>query len=274
MNNLVFCSTGAITGRANGWNWRVALEQGNSIQADGFEWMMEADYYDKWQTMAPVLASSPFSFPVFHIDKSIGVYLAGETGQEQRHGQALFEENCAFAKAIGAGRLVFHLWSGPVSDRFLSRNRKALPELYAMAGRYGLTLMLENVPCAVGNPLSHLEAIAQSYPMAQFVYDLRFGAFHEQNEAILASDLMKNGAITHVHVSDYVGPPHDFTSLRPIPHLGKGIIGLERLLPALAGVFSGTVTLESPSSTPEGCSVSDVNSDLAFLRYYLNEKRG
>lgn len=270
MKYQLYCSTGAMLGRINGWDHRILLAAGGDVEADGFEFMMEPLYYDTWEQIGRDLAASGFSFPVMHTDKEIGVYLAG--GPEEREkGLSLFETNCKLAVMLGAVRLVLHLWSGQVSDRYFDNNLAALSRLYDIAARYELRLMVENVPCAVGSPLAHFAAIAAAYPGASFVYDLRFGAFHEENPAMLASSFMKTGAIAHVHVSDYVGPPHAFSSLRPILHLGDGIIGLASLLPALSACYAGkSLTLESPAFLPDGCDTKAINADLDYIRRFLS----
>lgn len=270
MKYELYCSTGAMVGRINGWDHRILLATCGAVEADGFEFMMEPVYYEDWERIGRDLAKSGFSFPVMHTDKEIGVYLAG--GPEEREkGLSLFETNCRLAVMLGATRLVLHLWSGQVSDQYFENNLAALSRLYEIAARYDVLLMVENVPCAVGSPLAHFAAIAAAYPDAVFVYDLRFGAFHEENRAMLASSFMKNGAIAHVHVSDYVGPPHTFSSLRPILHLGDGIIGLASLLPALGACYAGkSLTLESPAFLPDGCDTDAINTDLAFIRRFLS----
>ena len=101
------------------------------------------------------------------------------------------------------------------------------------------------------------------------MYDVRFGAFHEQNERIVLSGALSDGRIDHVHLSDYVGPPHDFASLRPILHLGKGIIGLEALLSRIAEAYHGTLTLESPEILEAGCAVDVINQDLSFVKRFI-----
>ena len=144
-----------------------------------------------------------------------------------------------------------------------------LDALYEIADEYGIRLLIENVPCACHDPITNLKRVLEQKPEAQFVYDVRFGAFHEQNDTILSSGALRDGRIDHIHISDYVGPPHDFASLRPILHLGKGIIGMDTLLPKILCDYHGTLTLESPEILELGCAVDAINQDLAFVKRYL-----
>ncbi len=268
MNNKILCSTGAIVGRDNRWNHRLVTAYGKEIDADGFELMMVKPYYDDLGTVLDDYNKSGLSFPVIHAEKDIGIFLGGEE-EDEREGLRLFRLNCHAGKAVGAEKLVLHLWSGQRSDRYIERNLAVTEKLFAIAEEYGIALLCENVPCVMQDPLTHLAALRALHPHAAFVYDLRFGAFHGQNEAILASGALSDGRVAHMHVSDYVGPPHDFSSLRPIPHLGKGIIGMASLLSRIAPLYHGSVTLESPEICPDTCRYDVINADLAFMRRYL-----
>ena len=268
MKNKLYCSTGTMVGRANGWNHRLFIDNGKYIDADGFELMMVKAYYEKLETVVRDCVSSGLFFGVIHAEKDIGFYLGGDEA-DQAEALRLFRINCEAGRAIGAEKLVLHLWSGPRSDNDLVKNLLMLDALYEIADEYGIRLLIENVPCALHDPITNLKRVLQQKPKAQFVYDVRFGAFHEQNDKILASGALCDGRIDHIHISDYVGPPHDFTSLRPILHLGKGIIGLENLLPGIAEKYHGTLTLESPEILEVGCAVDAINCDLAFVKRFI-----
>ncbi len=273
MNNPLYCSTGTMVGRANHWNHRLFVDYGQKIEADGFELMMVKAYYEKLDRVVADARASGLLFPVLHAEKDIGLLL-GQGEEARREARRLFRLNCEAAGAIGAEKIVLHLWSGTLSDANLETNLGELPALYAAAKACGLALLLENVPCARHDPITNLSRVAERFPDARFVYDLRFGAFHEQNEEIVASGALSDGRIAHMHLSDYAGPPHDFNSLRPILHLGQGIIGLEKLLPRIAPFYHGSVTLESPEILEEGCGVAAINADMAFLRRYFRPAEG
>jgi len=268
VKNKLYCSTGTMVGRANGWNHRLFIENGKYIEADGFELMMVKAYYEKLDIVLRDCVVSGLYFGVIHAEKDIGFYLGGDK-EDQAEALRLFRVNCEAGRAIGAEKLVLHLWSGPRSDHDLSRNLMMLDDLYEIAERSRIRLLIENVPCAMNDPITNLSRVTQKRPDAQFVYDVRFGAFHEQNEAIVSSGALSDGRIDHVHLSDYVGPPYDFASLRPILHLGKGIIGLEKLLPMIAEKYHGTLTLESPEILEAGCAVDAINCDLAYVKRFI-----
>ena len=56
----------------------------------------------------------------------------------------------------------------------------------------------------------------------------------------------------HMHVSDFTGVQHDFHCLRPIPMPGEGSIDFDSFFAAVKPIYSGTVTLESPSLDEHG----------------------
>ncbi len=268
MKNKLYCSTGTMVGRANGWNHRIFIENGKFIEADGFELMMVKAYYEKLSTVVHDAVKSGLYFGVIHAEKDIGFYLGGDD-EDQAEALRLFCVNCETGRAIGAEKLVLHLWSGPRSDNDLARNLMMLDALYEIAERSRIRLLIENVPCALHDPIANLSRVLEKKQDAQFVYDVRFGAFHEQNERIVSSGALSDGRIDHIHISDYVGPPHDFASLRPILHLGKGIVGLEKLLPIIAEKYHGTLTLESPEILESGCAVDAINRDLAYVKRFI-----
>lgn len=265
MKQGLYCSTGTMVGRANLWNNRLFVDFSREIEADGYELMMVNAYYDRLSEVLKYSEKSELPFPVIHAEKDIGFYLGGDD-EDRREGVRLFSVNCEAGRAIGAEKLVLHLWSGQRSDADLSRNLTALDELYEIAERAGLLLLCENVPCAHYDPIVNLSRVLEKKPEAQFVYDVRFGAFHEQNDVIVSSGALESGRIAHMHVSDYVGPPHHFSSLRPIPHLGEGIIGMESLLSEIAKRYNGTVTLESPEICADTVKYGAINRDLEFIR--------
>ncbi len=265
MKQPLYCSTGTMVGRANLWNYRLFTDHSREIAADGYELMMVNAYYERLSEVISYSEKSSLPFAVLHIEKDIGFYLGGDD-EDRREALRLFGENCLIGRALGVKKGVLHLWSGRRSDYDLSKNLASLSTLYEMSDKAGFELLIENVPCAYHDPIENLSRVETLFPKARFVYDIRFGAFHEQNEAILASGALESGKIDHLHVSDYVGPPHDFSSLRPIPHLGEGIIGVRPLLTAIAPRFSGSVTLESPEILEEGVALEAINRDLWYIK--------
>ena len=269
MRQGLYCSTGTMVGRANTWNNRLFVDHSREIRADGYELMMVTAYYDRLSEVIRYAEKSVLPFPVIHAEKDIGFYLGGDA-EDRAEALRLFRLNCETGRALGSRKLVLHLWSGRRSDFDLSINLLSLDALYEIAERAGLLLLCENVPCAYYDPITNLLRVLKAHPDAQFVYDLRFGAFHEQNDRIVSSGALENGRIGHMHVSDYIGPAHDFSSLRPILHLGEGVIGMEALLSEIARRYTGTVTLESPEILVDGVDADAINRDLDFIRRVFN----
>ncbi len=273
MKQGLYCSTGTMVGRANIWNHRLFADHSREIQADGYELMMVTAYYEKLSEVLAYADKSVLPFPVIHAEKDIGFYLGGDA-EDRAEALRLFRINCEAGRAVGSKKLVLHLWSGRRSDGDLSINLLSLDALYEMADAAGLLLLIENVPCVYHDPITNLSRVLTARQDAKFVYDLRFGAFHEQNDRIVSSGALENGLVGHLHVSDYIGPAHDFSSLRPILHLGEGIIGMESLLSRIAKRYAGSVTLESPEILVDGVDADAINRDLDFIRRVFGAVNG
>lgn len=265
MKQPLYCSTGTMVGRFNLWNHKLFVDYSGEIEADGYELMMVNAYYEKLSEVLSYAEKSRLPFGVIHAEKDIGYYLGGDE-DDRREALRLFSINCEAGKAVGAEKIVLHLWSGERSDKALSHNLSMLDALFEISERAGLLLVIENVPCVYHDPITNLKEVLALRPDARFVYDVRFGAFHEQNEAIVASGALESGRVAHLHVSDYVGPAHHFSSLRPILHLGEGIIGMESLLLKIAPRYHGSITLESPEILANTVATEAINRDLAFIR--------
>lgn len=270
MNNAIYCSTGTMVGRVNDFNLDIFLDAADKINCAGFEFMMYPVMYERYPTDIPKVIEAAkqknISFPVIHTDKDIGIWLScSQPGWREKAFEA-FDFNCKIGEMLGSRKAVLHLWGGDPSDRYVKNNISCVPELFKIAGDHGLLLVIENVPCAKGDPLTHWGEIKEAYPDAKFIYDTRFSAFHEQHNAFLDSGFFTDGSIEHIHVSDYTGPAHSFDSLRPIPHLGKGSAGLDSLLADIFRVYHGSVTLESPEIHPDRTYPDRINEDIAFIR--------
>lgn len=267
MNNILLCSTGVMVGRANLWNEKLISEYCREIEADAFELMMVNAFYEKGLKVLHSTEASNCRFPIIHAEKDIGIFLADDDINVRKKGISLFEFNCKMGVDIGAQHLVFHLWSGGVSDTKLDNNISMLDELYAICDKYRLKLLIENVPCVKNDPVINFNRVLEHNSQASFVYDMRFGGFHEQNEFFLSSGWL-SGAIEHVHVSGYIGPARDFSSLRPILHLNDpiGKVDYSALLPILSSRYDKTITNESPAIKEKGCGLDEINRDMRFLR--------
>ncbi|MBE6608079.1 MAG: sugar phosphate isomerase/epimerase [Ruminococcaceae bacterium] len=271
MNNKIYCSSGTMVGRINNYNYNLFTENIKEIEADGFELMMVAAYYPVLSELISAIEKTGANIPVVHAEKDIGEAFAETDRDILSKAFDAFETNCRVGKHLASEKIVLHLWSGLVSDSFFKNNLAALPYLYDIAAKYSLELLIENVPCTTADPFSNLSAIDEKYPHVNFIFDTRFGAFHEQTDKFLSSEWLTNGKIRHMHFSDYVGPAHDFRSLRPIPHLGCGLVGFDSIMPVISEKYHGSITLESPELHAEGPDTEKLNNDLRYIKKWVRK---
>lgn len=266
MNNPIYCSTGTVIGRANYYDYRLIPRLAERINADAFELMMLTAWYPRLETVAAYLRDSGVRFAVMHSDKDIGTHLSfGEDDDAMRKYRLCVRT----AAAVGAEKLVLHLWGGRGSDTDFDHNLSFCPEMRRIAADSGILLVVENVPCSAGDPLSHWESLAARDPEQRYIFDTRFGDFHGQlfsaaREWFLGPRLP---LIKHMHISDYLGPQHDFRSLRPIVHPGEGIIDFASFFSYAAPVYHDSITLESPVLAEDGTTdIDKLNKTLDYLR--------
>lgn len=272
MNNKIYCSTGTIVGRANGFNYKLFTENHKEIISDGFELMMVHAYYPILSDLSRDIERSGANIEVLHAEKDIGGLLTQSDPAAVKKAFSDFEANCALAESLGAKKVVFHLWSAPDSDRFFEKNLSYLPFFLESAEKHGVLLLIENVPCAKSDPFKRLCEIDEKFPSTRFIFDTRFGAFHEQTDKFLESEWIGSGKIAHMHFSDYTGPAHAFSSLRPIPHLTDGIVGFDRIMPIISERYHGSITLESPEIRCDASGIDKINRDLDYIRKNTSKK--
>ena len=280
MKRPLYCSTGALVGRVNGYDFRGAMKILRSLYEEerirGLELMMLPAYYENRAAVTEAVRQSGVPSPVIHCEKEIGTMLSDagaltDSGHEEE-ARALSEEafrlfrlNCAFAEDLGIPRMVIHLWGGRTSDSHIARNVGALPDLTETAAAHGLRLLVEIVPSSAGDPLSNWKRVLPFLGNGGLIFDSRFGKLHEQIRETL-TDPAVTPRIEHVHVSDFGGGYREFSALRPILHPGEGKIDF----PALAGLldrmgYAGSVTLESPVMGENGWNVPKLGRTLSYL---------
>ena len=248
----ILCSTGALIGRPNGWNLRLLETCIPNLTCDGFEFMMYSTWYDQIDEVQAYLRTLPTTFPVLHCEKGIGERITRggvELGEAYEH----FTKNCALAAAIGAGKLVLHLWNGVDSDRHFERNLEACGKLMEIAESYGLTLTVENVVCNVADPMTRLCQLHEAYPDLHFTFDTKMAAFHGQVEALYRPENQAIfGKVAHLHTNDYRGGVLDWGSLRTL-HIGEGQIDFATFFRFVWNQgYTGDFTVEATSFDPEG----------------------
>lgn len=278
----LYCSTGAIIGRVNGYDYRHILRVMPALCADvpldGLELMMLPAYLDKLPEMAREFTEAGLCFPVIHADKEVGTMLSTGANQGSEgltlcgRAMRLWEQSCEMGARIGARQIVLHLWGGLDSDAHLAGNLDYLERLRGRALGFGLEVLIENVPCTTADPITNLTAIHAAFPDQRFVFDTRFAAFHRQLDSLTATSWLIGDRLAHVHISDLRdGADRDFSRLRPILHPGEGSIDFPALLgDLLARGYRGTVTLESPVMHEAGIDSAKLGASLKLLRGLLD----
>ncbi len=271
MNNKIYVSTGTMVGRINNYSYKIFTENAKDINADAFELMMVHAYYPILSEVCAEIDRVGAKIAVIHAEKDIGGFLSEKDPEILKKAFADFELNCKVGAHLGAKKIVFHLWSAPSSDTCFENNLASIPYLCEITDKYSIELLIENVPCMKRDPFTNLSEIDAKYPDIKFIFDTRFGAFHEQTHKFLSSDWLSNGKIAHMHFSDYIGPAHDFRSLRPIPHLGQGLVGFDRIMPIISGKYHGSITLESPEIHEHDTNIEKINKDLKYIRKWVEK---
>lgn len=268
----LYCSTGTFIGRRNGRDPALLPQYAPQLHCDGFELMYYGAWSAEWDTVLPRLCADHPHIPVLHTEKDIGELIGKCNDADTVTACGMFTQNCIAATDVGAKILVLHLWSGETSDRHIDYNIEILGELLRIAARYGMVIAVENIPCAYGDPLHHLEQIAARYDACRFTVDTRLAAFHRQEMKIFDCDFLFGAKrVVHIHVNDFDGSPMDWSSLRHYVHPGFGIIDFDRLCEKIRKTgYDGSYTVESPIFLSDGTAdLAKMNQTLAFLRKRL-----
>lgn len=263
----IYCSTGTFVGRRNGGNWLPLVRDGHRLRCDGFELMLIPMWYDVLPDLIAALRESGLRFPVLHADKGIGDDISSLP--EDAFGACIdkWKRNLETACAAGAGKVVTHIWGIPDSDRYLSRLYERVLRLREIALSYGLDMLAENCCCVHGSPLDHMRELLTMEPGMGFTVDTRPAQFHRELPRLCADDALWQGAVRHLHISDFRGGEKDWNALYPIPAPGEGDVDYPAFFAHLKAVnYAGTATLESP------CRFSD-RLDWELMNRYLDFAR-
>lgn len=269
--NRILCSTGAVIGRPNGRDFTLLQQCVDSLRCDGFEFMMYDSWYEKTDALRSFLSGLSASFPVFHIEKNVGNLLSRDWDGDTEKALSLFESNCALAGEIGAEKLVLHLWGGLDSDKNIAHNIECCKALQEISDSYGLVLTVENVVCNRADPMSHLLALARTYPDIRFTFDTKMAAFHGQLDLLYAEEnRWLFPRIRHMHINDYAGGYMDWGNLRTL-HPGEGHVELDKLFAFLKQMnYQGDFTIEATSFDQNGVIDFDaLNRTFDKLRKWL-----
>jgi len=264
----ILCSTGAFTRSSDPRSHEAIVKYGHALGADGLEIIFYPRWYQEQERIARELRSSHLSFPVLHMEKSIGEYFGSSDAEEREQGVLRFEQNCIFAQQLGAQIVVLHLWAMPASDIQLEHNLQPLSRCLDIAWQYGLVLAIETIPCVYADPLSNVRRAIEHDPRARVALDTEFLAWHDQLEAIFAASwLWQPGLVRHVHLKDHSGELSS-NEVRHYLHPGEGQIDFQRFVQQLRAFgFEGALSLESRAINSNGeVEVARIQKSLQFMR--------
>lgn len=259
--NKVLCSTGALIGMPNGRNHKLIEKFAKHLKCDGFEFMMYSTWYDKVDEIVRDLNRMSLSFPIIHCDKRLGEKLAGNEEKDLEEAFEKFEINCQIAEDLHARKMVFHLWNGIISDQNIKNNLKAYEILAAIARKYNIDLLVENVVCNHENPMQHWCELTEKYSDIHFIFDTKMAAFHNQMELVYQDDyrwLWDDRRIKHLHINDYAGGYMEWDKLKTLP-IGRGNINFEKFFTFINEKnYKEDYTVEATAFLPNG----DVDYDM------------
>ncbi len=271
--NEMYCSTGTVIGRVTGFDHTVIRRELPRIcretGADGIEHVITPAFYDNDAQKLAIISDSGLRCAVIHADKNIGLLLSKGGEENAREAMRLWRVNCEYTRSLGCQRAVLHLWGGTESDQDFDYNASFMDEILSVSDKYNITTLIENIPCVALDPLTRWRELEKN--KCGFIYDVRFGQLHGQNPDILASDYMKTGRISHMHISDFGGGFRQFSAIRPILHPNEGKVDFPALFRGLkeAG-YRGTFTLESPVMSEDGLDLDKLCRTLSWLREQID----
>ena len=234
----------------------------NNGLISGGEFMFAHSFYDKLDEIFNTIHG--IKFDVIHCDKEIGIMLSECNDTISAQALQLLKTNCEFGKKLGAKKGVFHLWGSTKSDSHIDYNISYLPKIIKIFDEYKIELLIENIPCTCHSGLENWHRIASIYPDINFIFDTRFGAFHDEIDKTFSDPIWKK--IKHIHISDYSSFPRDFSKIRPILHPCEGVINFEHLFDELKRIkYAGSFTLESPVMSQGYIDIDKLTNTLKYL---------
>ena len=261
-----YCSTGTFIGRINGRNHRFILDYGPQIRCDGFEFMMNDDWYEKIDGILKDLEGCGLCFPVLHADKASGDMISSLPDAQLAKLYDLWRRNMEIAAALGAKKAVCHIWGRPDSDAQPARIFERVQKLREISAQYGVDLLSENNACIHGSPMAHLLEYTRLDPGFGVIIDTRAAQFHRELEAIGACSALWNN-IRHIQISDMHGGYKQWDAMYPILAPGAGDVNFPAFFSAVrAHGYDNTITLESPAMYPDCVGVAQLNQYLDFIR--------
>ena len=272
----VYASTGAFITRKNGRNIRLVETVAPEIHADGFEFLMFDSWNDNIGEIRKILKNAPVRFPVMHLDKAIGDALSERGADGEDDAMRFLSRDIETALAIGAKKLVLHLWNGPSADDRFDAMLPAASRFFDLAKSAQLELTIENVISRSFTSLERLRTLSEYDSRLVFTYDTKMA--HLKNENALLKDdewrfLFSDHKISHLHVNDSSVLRHNGARLAVL-HMGEGDVDFESFFGIVKETgFSGTLTVESTSVREDGTvEVEKLNNTLSKVRAFLKNR--
>lgn len=159
--NRVLCSTGALIGPPNGWDFALLRAYADKLECDGYEFLMYGAWHENADDLRRLLKNFPASIPVFHVEKRVGDLISRNEAGDAETALKLFQRNCALARDIEVEKLVVHLWGGLDSDKDIAHNFAYYKYLREISDSYGLVLTVENVVCNERSPMYHMRSLKE-----------------------------------------------------------------------------------------------------------------
>ena len=272
----VYASTGAFVTRKNNRNYRLIGPVGEKMFADGFEFLMFDSWDGEIKDIRNYLKSTGHTFPVLHMDKSIGEILSEKGTDGEEESMRLFERDLETAIFIGAKTLVLHLWNGRNSDAHFEESLPIAGKFNNLSKSAGIMLAIENVIPKTELSVDRLLAMSAFDETLHFTYDTKMA--HLKNENPLLSNetylpLLTNKKIVHFHMNDS-DPNLYYDGRLQVLHMGEGTVDFDSIFNLIHETqFSGTVTVESTSVERDGTpQIEKMNKSLVAIRNMLNCK--
>src|SRR5690606_64942 len=262
------CSTGCFSRDPDLSSIDLVTRGMRQLPGTAFEVIFYGSWFGATDEIAGEITATGAPTPVLHAEKSIGPAFAAGAPAVTAAAFEQYEINCRFARAIGARRLVLHLWGLPDSDTRLDRNLRALPRLIDTAEQYGLALSIETLLCNVGTPVDAVARCLRTDERTRVTLDTAFLAMHDQLSAAVTDDrLWTSGGVDHVHLKDYADPTVSWGKAGYL-HPGEGTLDLAGFLRGVdARGFPGTVTLEAHALREDGTpDVARIEQSLDWIR--------
>ena len=288
MTPLVGCSTGTLARFPSGGDPVTLAGYLRQVDADAIEVLFYGRWREGLESAAGALRECGRPIPVVHAEKNLGGAFGSADPDKVADGQRRFLDALWLAEALGARKLVLHLWDRPDSDRFLERNLDSLAALLPRARDAGVTTCVETIPCDAGNPVDNVQRCLDHFGSSfstgpggdlAVTLDLEFLGWHDcVDRAVGASFGAGTGASTlvaNVHVRDYDGQPFAADGRRRYVDPGEGQLDMPGIFGTLLRQgFQGPFTFEGaalPAHDAPDDPLRNVNRVLHRMRSWLRD---